>query len=60
MNQALYSLFTLLVVAGIIYYASTLLPDAFLQKIGNFIAGIIVILAVVRFVAYLLGVGSPF
>lgn len=58
--MALYHLVVWLVIAAIISYAGRFLPDANFQKIAQFIAGIVAVIAVFQFIAYLLGVPSKF
>ncbi len=59
MKTALFSLVVWLIVSGLIYFAGkTFLPDPF-AKITYFVSVIIAILAIVTFVAFLLGVATP-
>ena len=60
MTAELYHLIVWLFIAALISYtARTFLPDPF-NRLAYFISGIIAVLAVFGFIAYLLGVTTPF
>ena len=55
MTHAFFSMVVLLIVSGVIGYASaTFLPEPF-RKIGNFVAVLVAVYAVFVFVAWMLG-----
>lgn len=56
-SASLYSLIVGLLIGGVIYYVATLIPDATLAKIVQFIGGLVILIVVVNFVLALLGFG---
>jgi len=55
MFSGLYNLIVAFIIAAIIWYTSTLVPNTFVQKLGMFVAAIVVIIGLVTFLKPLLG-----
>lgn len=51
----LYELISLLVVAGIVYYVSTLVPNPLAQRLGSVVAGIIAVIGLLSFLRHFIG-----
>lgn len=54
MLPGLYDLIIMLVVAGLVYYLSTIVPSAIVQKLGMAVAVIIAVIGLLRFLQHFL------
>jgi hypothetical protein len=60
MKNALFTLFVQLVIAGLVYGAGEFFTNLMIKKAFVFLAGAIALIAVIGFIAFLLGVSNPF